>query len=333
MLNIVQNRRWFYILSGLIILAGLIGMGISMSQFNSPVRLGVDFTSGTLFEVRMQTAAGASLKGDLNTDEVGAVFINAGIQDVRVQRILGTPGNEFRWQVRTNFVTPESALYTTLETGLDSVATEHEAAFDKDFFRTNQQSVSPTIGQEVTTAALIATTVASVLVLGFIWIAFRSVPHSIRYGVCAVIAMVHDILVMIGIFAILGLILGWEADALLLTGLLTVVGYSVQDSIVVFDRIRENTQRHRGEPFEMIVNRSLTETLQRSITTQICVAFVLLALFLMGSGQIRQFVGILLIGLISGTYSSIGIAIPMLVSWERGEIPFINQHARKQKTA
>jgi preprotein translocase SecF subunit len=327
MLNFVQRRRWFYIFSGIIILAGLVAMGISISQYpeRSPVRLGIDFTGGTLFELSFDKGEGA---GDLTLAEVGQAFSQAGLQDVRVQRVGAVEANPSRWQVRTNFVAPTGDLITTLGNNLATLGQSKGLTFDQNFFRTNQQSVSPAIGNEVTIAALVATVVASLLVLGFIAFAFRQVTHSFRYGACAVIAMIHDVLVMLGIFSILGLLFGWEADALLLTGLLTVVGYSVQDSIVVFDRIRENSQRHRGEPFELIVNRSVTETLQRSVTTQLCVAFVLTALFLMGSGSIRQFVGILLIGLISGTYSSIGVAIPLLVSWERGEIPFINQKAK-----
>jgi preprotein translocase SecF subunit len=329
MLNFVQQRRWFYIFSGVLILAGLIAMGISISQYpeRSPVRLGIDFTGGSLFDVGFTKGEGAT---DLTIDEVSGVFSGAGLQDVRVQRVGAADENPIRWQVRTNFVAPTGDLINSLEAGFETLATSKGFTFDKEYFRTNQQSVSPAIGGEVTVAALVATIIASLLVLGFIAFAFRTVTHSFRYGACAVIAMVHDVLIMLGIFSILGLLLGWEADALLLTGVLTVVGYSVQDTIVVFDRIRENSQRHRGEPFELIVNRSITETLQRSITTQICVAFILTALFLMGSGAIRQFVGILLIGLLSGTYSSIGVAIPLLVSWEKGEIPFIN---RKPKTA
>jgi preprotein translocase SecF subunit len=162
---------------------------------------------------------------------------------------------------------------------------------------------------EVTNAALIAVIVASLAVLGWIALAFRGVAGAFRYGVCAVIAMLHDILIMIGIMSIMGLLAGWEADALFLTGLLTVVGYSVQDTIVVFDRIRENAARHRGEPYAMIVNRSIMETIQRSLSLQLVVAFVLVSLFLMGGMSIHQLVGILLIGLLSGTYSSTFVAI------------------------
>ena len=123
-----------------------------------------------------------------------------------------------------------------------------------------------------------------------------------------------------GIFSIFGLLLGWEADALFLTAMLTVTGYSVQDSIVVFDRIRENMPKRRGEPYERIVNRSLLETVHRSLATQLNAMFILVALLFFGGATIRQFIATLLIVLISGTYSSIFTAVPLLVVWEKGEL-------------
>jgi preprotein translocase SecF subunit len=128
--------------------------------------------------------------------------------------------------------------------------------------------------------------------------------------------MIHDILVTVGLFSLASLFLGWEADALFLTALLTVIGFSVQDTIVVFDRIRENIARRRGEPFEMIANRSLLETLHRSLATQLNAIFVLIALLLFGGATMKQFVAILLVGLLSGTYSSIFNAVPLLVAWQ-----------------
>jgi preprotein translocase subunit SecF len=134
---------------------------------------------------------------------------------------------------------------------------------------------------------------------------------------------------MTGAMSLMGLLFGWEADALFLTALLTVVAWSVQDTIVVFDRIRENSARHRGEPYEMIVNRSILETFQRSISMQVVVAFVLVALFLIGGDTIRQFVGVLMIGLLSGTYSSTFVAIPLLVAWDEGQLPLVNRAAAR----
>jgi preprotein translocase SecF subunit len=151
-------------------------------------------------------------------------------------------------------------------------------------------------------------------------LAFRKVPHPFRYGVSAIVAMLHDILVTVGIFSILSLLLGWEANALFLTALLTVIGFSVQDTIVVFDRIRENTPKYRGDAFTTIANRSLLETLHRSLATQLCAMFMMVALLLFGGATIRQFIAVMFFGLISGTYSSIFNAVPILAGWEERDL-------------
>ncbi len=157
------------------------------------------------------------------------------------------------------------------------------------------------------------------VILVFIWYAFRKVPNAFRYATCAIIAMLHDILVTMGLMSLAGLFLGWEVDALFLTAMLTVIGFSVQDTIVVYDRIRENIPKRKGEPFEMVVNRSLLETLHRSLATQLNAIFIMVSILLFGGATIKQFIAIILIGLISGTYSSIFNATPLVVSWELGE--------------
>jgi preprotein translocase subunit SecF len=181
-------------------------------------------------------------------------------------------------------------------------------------------SVGPTIGQEVGQAAGYAVAAASLAILLFLVFAFRSVPNAFRYGVAAVVAMLHDVLVTAGLFAIAGLVLGWEVNALFLTAILTVIGFSVHDTIVIFDRLRENLPRHRNEPFDVVCNRSILETLNRSLATSICTLFVVIAILLFGGTTVRQFIAIILVGIISGTYSSIFNAVPILVSWHYGEI-------------
>ncbi|NDJ76181.1 MAG: protein translocase subunit SecF [Chloroflexi bacterium] len=194
-----------------------------------------------------------------------------------------------------------------------------------------KETVSATVGREVTRAAFLATMAVAVIVLGFIVFAFRRVPQSFRYGACAIIAMFHDLLVTMGVMSFLGLLFGWEVDALFLTAILTVVGFSVQDSIVVFDRIRENIPKYRGEDYEVIINRSVLETIHRSLATQLNAIFVLVAILLFGGETIKQFIAIMLIGLMSGTYSSIFNAVPLLVAWEKGEIPFVNREAKRRR--
>jgi preprotein translocase subunit SecF len=181
-------------------------------------------------------------------------------------------------------------------------------------------SVGPTIGREVGQAATYAIAAAAIAILVFLIFAFRSVPNAFRYGVAAIVAMLHDILVTAGLFAIAGLILGWEVNALFLTAILTVIGYSVHDTIIVFDRLRENLPRHRNEAYEVVCNRSILETLNRSLATSIATLFVVIAILLFGGATVRQFIAIILVGIISGTYSSIFNAVPILVSWQAGEL-------------
>jgi preprotein translocase SecF subunit len=325
MFNIVQRRKWFFLFSGLIILAGLIAQGYSIATYpeHSPVRLGIDFIGGSLLEFSFKPLPNTTPKGTIDEAQLTSLLREFGLTDIRIQRV-GEAGSN-HWQVRTNFL--DDTTSQKLRVALDNLAKPLGLQIDEKALSFNQ--VSPTVGGEVTRAAIIATLVASAAVLGWIVYSFRGIPDSFRYAVCAVLAMFHDILVMLGIMSIMGIFFGWEADALFLTGLLTVVGYSVQDTIVVFDRIRENLARHRGEPYEMIINRSIMETIQRSLSLQLVVAFVLVSLFIMGGASIRQFVGVLLIGLLSGTYSSTFTAIPLLVAWEEGQLPLLSRAAAR----
>jgi preprotein translocase SecF subunit len=220
-----------------------------------------------------------------------------------------------RWSVRTDELNDEQ-IERVLDLLREEIGPLHESAI-------SFSSVSASVGEEVTQAAFLATLAASVVILTFMIIAFRSVPHAFRYGACAIAAMVHDITIMLSVISIMGLLFDWQVDALFLTALLTVVGFSVQDTIVVFDRIRENLPRRRSESYELVVNRSVIETVHRSLATQLNAIFIMIAIVLFGGESIRQFVIILLVGMSSGTYSSIFIAVPLLVAWSKGEIPFI----------
>ena len=298
MFNIVERRYIYYTLSSVIIIAGIIAMIISTIQFGTPLRLSIDFTGGALQELRFLQ--------NILPAEVRQVFVNQGYGDTIVQ----TAGDGSTALIRSKFLDNETKVQ--LQNALrDTIGSFEELRF---------AAVGPTIGSEVTRAAGIAVLAASGVILLFIWWAFRNVPHSFRYGACAIAAVVHDVLVVCGLAALAGLFLGWEVDALFLTALLTVIGFSVQDSIVVFDRIRENIPKRRGEDYETIVNRSLLETVHRSLATQLNAIFVLIAILLFGGATIRQFVAVLLVGLLSGTYSSIFIAAPLLVTWQKGEI-------------
>jgi preprotein translocase SecF subunit len=201
---------------------------------------------------------------------------------------------------------------------------------------TSISSVGGSVAEETTRNAVLAVIAASVFILLYIWFSFRKIPRSWRYGTCAIIAMLHDVLVVLGVFSILGKVAGIQVDSLFLTALLTVVGFSVHDTIVVFDRIRENMQRHTTESFEDVVNASLIQTLARSLNTSLTVVLTLLALTIFSTigSSVHTFTLTLLIGIVSGTYSSIFNASMLLVLWENGEMGFglLNRDRRNQPT-
>ncbi len=318
MFNFVQRRKWYFLFSGVLILISLSAMVISIVTYpeHSPVRLSIDFLGGSLIEIQFKPVPDSPFSGQMTEAKLSMVFNQVGLDDPRLQQLgEATASGLSRWQVRST--SADSETTEKLSAALDAAARPLGYQLDQAALRINQ--MSPSIGAEVSRAAIVAVAVAGAVITGFIVFAFRQVPNSFRYGMCAVLAMIHDIIILVGTMSALGLFLGWEADSLFLTALLTVVAYSVQDSIVVFDRIRENTVRRRGEPYDMIINRSILETVQRSITTQILIGFVLFSLILMGGSTIRPFVTVLLLGLISGTYSSLFIGIPLLAAWENGD--------------
>jgi len=299
MYDIVGKRKWYFLISSCLIVPGIIAMVISTLTVGTPVRLSIDFTGGTFMELAFEQP--------VQPAEVRAVFVAAGYSSTSVQTT-----NEGRQAiVRTEALEPEAKerIKATLAQQFGAVKEVYS------------DTLGAQVGQEVTVSALVAVAVASLAIIGYIVLAFRKVPNPVRYGACAIFSMVHDVLVVLGLFSILGLLLGWEVDALFLTAVLTVIGFSVQDTIVVFDRIRENIPRHRGEPFEDIVNHSLLQTIHRSLVTQTNAMFVMVALLFFGGATIQQFILAMLVGLLSGTYSSLFNAVPLLVVWEKGEIP------------
>jgi len=182
------------------------------------------------------------------------------------------------------------------------------------------ETVGPVVGAEIASRATLAVAIASLGILLYLWYAFRRLHAAWKYGACAIVALLHDVLVVLGISSILGRIAGLEVDSMFVTAVLTIIGFSVHDTIVVFDRIRENAIRHPGEGIETVVNHSLLQTLGRSLSTSLTVIFTLAALVLFGGLTTRTFALTLLIGIVSGTYSSIFNASQLLVIWENGEL-------------
>ncbi|HET89372.1 MAG TPA: protein translocase subunit SecF [Chloroflexi bacterium] len=299
MYNIVEKRRWYFILSAILVGLSVVAMVISTTQFGQPLRLGIDFTGGAIFVIQFDQVA--------DEDDVRAAFVEYGLESAIVQP-LGTP-EERTWQVRTREVaaTEVAELLDALE--------EQIGRIDRDSLTFD--TVEPAVGGEVARAAGWAILVAALVIVAFMWFSFRRVPNAFRYGVCTIIGMAYNLLIALGFYALMGVIAGWEVDALFLTAILTVIGFSVQDVIVVFDRIRENIPRHRTEPYETVVNRSILETLHRSLATQLNAMFVMVAILLFGGTTIKPFIATMLVGMVSETYSAIFIAVPLLVVWEK----------------
>jgi preprotein translocase subunit SecF len=294
MIDIVGKRYWFFGLSLLVIVPGM----IALLLWGLP--LGIDFSGGSLLELRFPSGGTPP-----STETLVGLYADAGVADPIVQSV-GTDGVLIRSKTMQDAVKGQIVARLKELTGAEVVVQRFE-------------SVGPAVGAEVATRAGMAVIIAALGIMLYISYAFRRVEHAFRYGVAAIVAMLHDVLVVVGIEAILGHFLGWEADSLFLTALLTVIGFSVHDTIVVFDRIRENRRLHRRLSYERLVNHSVVQTLDRSINTQLTVMFTLLALLLFGGATTHHFVTILLVGVFSGTYSSIFNAAQILVVWENQE--------------
>jgi preprotein translocase subunit SecF len=294
MINILGKRYLYFAISLLIIIPGMVVLAI----WGMP--LSIDFKGGSLLEVSFASGNVPS------TEQVNTLYADYGINDPQI-----VSSGQGALSIRSSVLN---------ETTSTAIVAEMGKRFNDTVTVRQLDSVGPTVGQEVAGRAVQAVAIAAVAVVLFITFSFRGVSHSFRYGVCAIIAMLHDILIVISIAAIGGKFFGWQIDSLFLTAFLTVIGFSVQDKIVVFDRIRENSSIYRKLEFEKLANHSIIQTLQRSINTQLMTSeFFLLALALFGGVTLREFAVILLVGLLSGTYSSIFIAAPLLVVWENKE--------------
>ena len=293
--NIVGLRRTWYILSTILILPGIIAL------FVWHLNVGIDFRGGTLQDLHFTSAP--------NIDAVRKEAESAGVKGVAVQ----TSGDR---DVLIRF--PNQDKQDPRQTGtklLNAVKKDNPNVTEASF-----QNIGQSVASSSITRAIEAVILASIAIILFIAFSFRSVPKpasSWRFGVTAILALAHDILFVIGAFALLGHFFpGVEVDALFITALLTILGFSVNDTIVVFDRIRENLRRSPGQTFEQVANASLNQTLVRSINTSGVVLIVLISLLVLGGDSIRNFILALTLGVAIGTYSSIFNAAPLLVSWQ-----------------
>jgi preprotein translocase subunit SecF len=293
MLDIIGKRYWYFLFSLIVIIPGMIALVV----WGLPVS--IDFTGGSLLEVKFEPGK-APQPGD-----VVQLYKDNSFQDVKVQTV---EGDVLGIQTATMPEETKTSLIAAMEKMSGSKIVVNR--FD---------NVGPVIGAEVTQGATFAVIAAAIFILLYITYAFRNVRHAIRFGTAAIIAMFHDILVVLGIEALGGYFFGWQADALFLTALLTVIGFSVHDTIVVFDRVRENSTIFPRLAFEKVVNHSIIQTFSRSISTQLAVMLTTAALALFGGITIRHFAVIMLVGIFSGTYSSVFNAAPILVVWENRE--------------
>ncbi len=306
-MNFVGKRGWFYLFSLAVILPGVVFLIITPG-----LNPGIDFTGGSTLTLEFQN--------NVNQAGLRTQLASAGHPDSTVQKL-----DDRTFFIRTKELTDDSkaALIGALETNLSPDGLT-ELSFDL---------VSPVVASETVLNALYAVLAAAVGIFIYIWWAFRNVPSPFRYGAAAIVALVHDTIIVIGIFSILGAVLDMEVGTMFLIAILTVIGYSVNDTIVVFDRIRENVGNHPNRELSEVVNLSISETIGRSLNTSITLMITLLALYLFGGATIREFLLVLLIGVVAGTYSSIAIASQVLITWEYGDIGRIFRRGRQPQGA
>lgn len=292
MMHIIEKRNWYYVLSLIIILPGL----VSLALFG--LNPSIDFTGGSritlLFPQTVSNQTKQKVSMILDDQKIRVATIQQGGKELFIK---SEPIDEKE----------NTLLMQRVQKELGDVKQEEFA------------TVGPTVGSEITANAVKAMVISSLLIVLYTAWSFKEVPKpasSWRFGVCAVVALVHDVLVLVGVFSILGHFFHVEVDSLFVTAVLTVIGFSVHDTIVVFDRVRENLHRVSGHPFARIVNDSILQTISRSLNTSLTAMLVLITLLLFGGESIKWFVVALLIGIGSGTYSSIFNAAQLLVTWE-----------------
>ena len=293
-MDFAGKRIWFFIFSFLVIAPGVVFLAIAPG-----LKAGIDFTGGSSMTL------GFSESSNVKQSQIRDILIDQGYPETTVQNL-----GDSNFFVRTKELddNEKTNITQTLITKLDPESKSILRSFDL---------VSPVVASETVLNAVWAVLAAAIGIFIYVWWAFRNVPSPFRYGLAAIVALLHDTLIVVGAFAILGELFDIEVNSRFLIAVLTVIGYSVNDTIVVFDKIRENVLIHVNRPFTEIVNLSISETIGRSINTSFTLLITLAALLLFGGATIREFLYVLLIGVVAGTYSSIGIASQVLVSWEQ----------------
>ena len=286
-------RGWFFIFSALVILPGIVFLIIAPG-----LRQGIDFTGGSTLTLEFSDP--------VNQTDLRAELATLGHSDATVQQL---EDNIFFIRTKELDEVARVAVLAETERNLSPNGVQ-QLSFDL---------VSPVVAGETILNAIYAILAAAVGIFLYVWWAFRNVPSPFRYGAAAIVALLHDAIIVIGIFSILGVLIEMEVGTMFLVAILTVIGYSVNDTIVVFDRIRENVLTFPNRELSEVVNLSISETIGRSLNTSLTLLITLMALMLFGGSTIREFLLVLLIGVVVGTYSSIAIASQALISWEYGD--------------
>jgi preprotein translocase subunit SecF len=287
------GKKWYFLGFSLIFsVAGVISMGMHLAKIGSPVPLGVDFKGGTQVQVQFQNTPDA--------DAIRQAMDAAGVKDTKIVQFDDASKHE----MLISLPTPSDA---SLDTGRKEIVDALQAHYNNPITTTSVQVVGPTVGKQLEKQAALATLYSLIGMLIYLWFRFELI-----YGVAAVVAVFHDTLITIGFFALTDR----ELSLTVIAAILTLVGYSMNDTIVVFDRIRENLRISRREPLTDVVNRSINQTLSRTVLTSGLTFLTVVALFAFGGEVLRGFSFALVVGILIGTYSSIAVAAPMLVAYQ-----------------
>jgi len=288
MINIVGNRLWFFIVAGVLLVVGI----VSLAVFG--LKTGNDFAGGAQLTVKFEQVVDPDDVEEALPDFGFAGTVEPDVEDaIIIQTVKLTP------QEKATLKDDLTARFGTLT-------------------ELGYENIDPIVAKQTARAAIIATVVASVGILLYIAFAFRKMPRPFHFGVCAVAGLILNVIVVLGVFSILGKVADWEIDLVLVTGILTVIGYAVNDTIVVFDRIRENQKKYPGADFGLVVNSSLMDVMTRDVATGVGVLFVLVALLLFVGPNVKNLVVVLMVGIYFGTFTSVFVAAPLLVVWEKG---------------
>ncbi|MCA9376012.1 MAG: protein translocase subunit SecF [Candidatus Doudnabacteria bacterium] len=293
MIRVIQQRKIWFIFSSVLVGASIVVVAIF------GLKPGIDFTGGALTELGFEA-------GRPSLEEMQSAMEDLGFEGFTVQ-----PAGEDDYIIRTKPLTEEERLSL-----VQGIRGQFEGEIREDRF----ESIGPTIGKELREKSVYAIITVLVAIVLYVAFAFRKVSGQLsswKLGVTAIAALVHDVVVTLGVFALLGYFLNVEVDTLFVTALLMVLGYSVNDTIVVFDKIRQNIVAASTSNFERVVETSVNQTVVRSLNTSVTTLFVLLALFFLGGESLKWFVMALIVGVVVGTYSSIFLASPLLVAWQR----------------